>query len=538
MKIKKFVKTTVAFAVLFGFGLFVAREVATLGVEADASGGVIEDSSNVFRAANITQGETEYSSEINAKPGEAIQFMAMVHLGAENTSAEDVRVRVDLDDSKIVANGKYELVAKTYINSSENDVRDSAKVVVPSNQDLVFIPEHGVIVTSNGNLPSNVSKTPYEWSNPDELFKDGVDLGSVESISTVYISFKAYVSNKTADMTISKEVANVTQADGKWHKSVWADAGDRVRFQIVVKNTGGSELNDVLITDSLPAGLTYIKGSSEYSTPYSNGFKKLADSWITGEGGVSQANLGKLSSGEGYNAIIVFDTRIDEKELEDCVTYTNVAQAKANEYPNWIYGEAAVDVCFEKEEKVTDLEIEKFVKWEDTDDWYESIDKDTHLFDPEELVEYKIVVRNKGNADAHNVTVKDEAPTYISWEKGDGDWDSDNRKIKFDLGTVKAGEEISLDYISKVFDEEDLPFTDRMQKNVATLYEDSDRIDDDHTQVWINGPEIKAAKVEREVKELPEAGADSLGLLLIAVGMVITGWGLRKCSWAWSRKIR
>ena len=533
MKLNRFLKQLIVFLSLFGLGAFIAniaKNECVLKLGTQAADVVIEDSENVFRAANITRSETEYKNDVEAEPGEAIQFMVMAHLGAEGTSADNVKIKVDLQESTVKRSGKYELVSKAKITSSENNVEEEASVVVSSEQDLVFIPEHGVIVTSHGNLPSNVSETPFEVSNPEDLFDEGIELGSIESVSTIYVSFKAYVSNRTADMSISKQVANASQPDGKWHDSVCADPGDRVRFQIVVRNTGASDLNDVLITDKFPEGISYINGSSEYSTPFSDGFKVLADSWITGKDGVSQANLGKLPPGKDYNAIIVFDARVS-MEIEDCVTYENTAQAKANEYPDWIYDQAEVSVCAE-EEKETDLEIEKFVKWEETDDWYENIDKDEHLFEPGERVEYKIIVKNNGNADAHNVRVVDEVADYISWENGDGDWDSEERKIRFDLGTVKAGEEVRLDYEGKVFDEEDLPYTDREQKNVATLYKDEENIDDDHCQVWIDGPDV-----EGEVTELPKAGGDSLGMLLIAVGMVVTGWGLRRISLAWSGKI-
>ncbi len=47
---------------------------------------------------------------------------------------------------------------------------------------------------------------------------------------------------------------------------------------------------------------------------------------------------------------------------------------------------------------------------------------------------------------------------------------------------------------------------------------------------------VKEVKEVKEVEELPRAGADSLGLVLISVGMAITGLGLRKCALVWSRK--
>jgi len=341
---KKIIKNVVLTGLLLSLGIGLAKICSLVGSPVvRASGIVIEDSTNVYRAANITRGETNYRDDVEASPGEAIQFLIMVHLGAEDTSADDVSVRVNLQDSKIIRpDGKYELVTKTFINSSENSVEDETKISVPSDQELIFIPEHGVIITSHGQLPTEVPETPYTYPDAEELFAGGVTLGDMEAVSTVYISFKAYVSNKTARMTITKEVASVSNPDGAWHEEIGAEPGEQVRFQIVVKNTGASELNDILITDQLPDGLDYVLGSSEYSTPYSDGFKSLADSWITGEGGVSQANLGPLPVGEGYNAIIVFDAKIKEDTASG--SYKNTAQAKANEYPDWIYDQAVVAI--------------------------------------------------------------------------------------------------------------------------------------------------------------------------------------------------
>ncbi len=484
---------------------------------------VIENSTNAYRAANITRGETAYRSEVQADPGEAIQLLVMVHLGTEDTVAGDVAVRVDLNEAKTVrGDGSYELATKAFIASSANSVEDTTTIVVPSDQELVFIPEHGVVITSHGQLPTAVPGTPYTWPNAEELFGDGITLGGMEAVSTVYISFKAYVSNKTARMTITKEVASVSNPDGAWHAEVGAKSGERVRFQIVVKNAGASELNDILITDQLPEGLDYVLGSSRYSTPYSDGFKPLADSWITGEGGVSQANLGRLPVGEGYNAIIVFDARVGESVVSG--SYQNTAQAKANEYPDWIYAQAKVVVPSEGE---TELSIEKFVRWGEASAWYEHIDKETHLFAAGEEVIYRVVVKNTGDTVAKDIQVVDELPNYLSWASGEGYWDEAHWEVTFDFGTMAPGEERDRSYTARVADEGKLPSGDREQENTAVLYVGEERVAEDDARVWINGPDVAAAS---QPEELPKAGADSLALVLISLGMVLTGWGLRKLA--------
>ena len=490
-------KNLIAFTFLFALGVGLSAVWPNFyQPEASAASIVIEDSDNVYRAANITRGETTYRNEVEASPGEAIQFLVMVHLGAENTSAGNVSVKVDLSD----------LTTKTFITSSENNVEDTVKIIVPSDQDLVFIPEHGVVLTTHGNLPSNVPTTPYTWSNPDELFGSGLALGNINSLSAVYISFKAYVSNKTANMAITKEVTSVDNPDGAWHDSINVERGEKVRFQIVVNNTGGSELNDVLITDELPEGLEYAPGSAEYSTPYSGGFKSLADSWMAGH-----ANLGKLLVGEGYNAIIVFDALVKEDAAEG--EHRNTAQAKANEYPDWIYDWAKVSVEVPTPTPTPgepQISIEKKVIWNgpprlgsgEAGSEYDSVEKSVHLYDAGEEVVYKLYVKNSGDAEATGVKVIDYLPAYIR------DLDGKDEKT-FNIGTLGAGEEWSDEYTARVV--KDLPQNDRTQENRAEVTSSNAGSDEDTAFIWINGPEILAADVAAAVsaapaEELPATG--------------------------------
>jgi len=61
---------------------------------------------------------------------------------------------------------------------------------------------------------------------------------------------------------------------------------------------------------------------------------------------------------------------------------------------------------------------------------------------------------------------------------------------------------------------------------VIAVYEENEKVDEDYCWVWINGPEIAGEGVEK----LPEAGgSDTVAIILISMGMVLIGWGIREC---------
>jgi len=351
------------------------------------------------------------------------------------------------------------------------------------------------------------------WSDlyRSDIFVDSDQTGKVQDQVDIAIT-------QCQSLSIEKLVSNTERPD--WKEEVTANLGEYVQYKVKISNPNPLPVTEVRIKDTLPQGLTLKKDSIflEFDDEVMSPNPDNGD--IFDDGYLLSLNLGPFGSEDHPYWDIVYKAKI-----ADCSSGKTKVN-KAEVWTKWMdtISDSATVVVTPCE---ADLSIEKYVRWEDTDDWYEDIEKDEHLFDPGEKVFYKIIVKNTGDADAEDVRVVDELPDYIKWISGEGEWDDDEWKVRFDLGTVKAGEEERLDYTAKVFDEDDLPPTDRELKNVATLYQEDEKIDDDHAQVWINGPEILAAEVEKP-GELPVAGADVIGLVLISLGMVISGWGMKR----------
>lgn len=254
-------------------------------------------------------GVTEWGKETSVKPGDKIQWL----LGTKNIGD------VTLDQVK-------------------------ARDVLPPH--LTVVP--GSVKVYNGNDVSVQNDAP--------LFGGGLILGTYPTGGIKYISFEttakddfegcsvrlrnlAYASSQQTPTEVTDDsVVNITKdnckpeekkPDFKIQKGVRkADStsdfaqdiklnyGDKAEYQIVVTNTGQTELKNVVIKDTLPLGMTYEAGSLKV-----NGASSDAD--LFGAGVVIP------SIAKGAEAKITFVAKLTKAENVSCdlKTYRNVASA-------------------------------------------------------------------------------------------------------------------------------------------------------------------------------------------------------------------
>ena len=114
------------------------------------------------------------------------------------------------------------------------------------------------------------------------------------------------------------------KGDKKFYKKVTTKAGETVRYQIKFKNTGDTTLERVVISDTLDARLTYVKGST---TVLRNGKEqKIESDEITTKGVV----IGDYKAGE--EAIVYFYATVKTSLADDCnaAVIPNKATGKYN----------------------------------------------------------------------------------------------------------------------------------------------------------------------------------------------------------------
>ena len=150
--------------------------------------------------------------------------------------------------------------------------------------------------TLSDNLVSTGVKLGY-----DKL--DGNMPGCYEYAGYVTLQVKPVFENTS----IMKQVRK--QGEKDWKESVDAKVGDTVEYQIHYKNLNASKVENVMIKDSLPTNMEYIKGTTKlYRSDLRDGAVNNEDSLLTNGVNIGNYNL----RGDGF---IRFLAKVVDKNL-------------------------------------------------------------------------------------------------------------------------------------------------------------------------------------------------------------------------------
>lgn len=147
--------------------------------------------------------------------------------------------------------------------------------------------------------------------------------------------------------TMSKLVSK--HGENKWVESYAAKPGETVDFLIQYKNTGSVRQDNVTFRDTLPAGMSYVNGSTIFGNAKNPSGVKATDD-ITGKG----INVGSYAP--GANAWAIFSAKVTENsKLPVCGTNKLVNKAKVTTGGGSIEDTANVTVPKECEETPPEL---------------------------------------------------------------------------------------------------------------------------------------------------------------------------------------
>ncbi|PIE71573.1 MAG: hypothetical protein CSA22_01735 [Deltaproteobacteria bacterium] len=323
----------------------------------------------------------------------------------------------------------------------------------PAVNGVVFtdtIPEHtaydpGSLTTTRG--------TADDSGNPDL----SVSVGAMGTGETVTITFRVIVANGTPEGTVIRNQGSVdsddtvpepTDADGDdtngdqptdipvggtpagadlyaWkivELTTDADAsgtitpGDTLRYWIQLQNTGDTELSGVSLSDTIPAGLTYVAGSEETSDPSST-------LTITGDA----VSLTNMTLPVGASGVIWFDVTVDGPPLyntdadPDTETFVNQGTANSDQTDpvltdaNGDPSDGTQPTTFTAVDgsAAGSPEIDLQKRW--------SLSSDVNgngVVNPGDSIAYTLTLTNTGSADAQNVRLSDPVPVNTTMVPG------------------------------------------------------------------------------------------------------------------------
>ncbi len=196
-------------------------------------------------------------------------------------------------------------------------------------------------------------------------------------------------------LAVDKLVRNLTTG-GTFRDSISASNGDRVEFEITVRNTGSSRLNNVRLRDTLPSGLRLVSDSIEI-----DGDEVDSDS-------LTNIDLDTIAGRE--EKVVTLTAIVDRGSSSSCSTRSlqNIARASASNSSS-DQDDATVTVGCVSGSNVN-LQFSKRA-WNDT----KNADATTITASREDFITYTLVVRNTGNSTANDFVITDDLSGVLSY---------------------------------------------------------------------------------------------------------------------------
>ena len=234
---------------------------------------------------DVTAG-TKLKSTATLTPGHEYMVQVYVHNNAAsnlNASgvgiAKDVMVRAALPASVNGSDTVDGFVAAS--NAKPKNVYDSATLKSQGKVDLQFVSGSAMLHTNRQQtkLSDKVITTGVKVGDKD---LSGSWRGCLDFAGAVTFNIKVKEQPK-ASFEMTKQVRKHSTTSGGWLESYAAKPGEVVDFVITYKNTGAVTQENVVVKDALPAGLSYVAGSSVLANGSNPNGKPVSDN-ITKDG--------------------------------------------------------------------------------------------------------------------------------------------------------------------------------------------------------------------------------------------------------------
>ncbi len=269
-----------------------------------------------------------YGDNVNLTPGKEYEVSvfyhnnAATHLNAADKNyvgiALNTKMRVQMP-ATVKAGEKARVTGFVGAsNAQPAEVWDEAYGAASSDLSLNFVPGSAKIHTKGAINGQTVNDTLFSTGAPLGYSAfDGKVPGCNDFEGWVVFKVKATAPNFSVEKTVSKVGANA------FSKSTSVNAGDTVDYKIQYKNTGSVDQKNVVIKDQLPAGVTYVAGTSKMYASSTNGqWAAISDNVITNAG----VNIGSYVP--NGNAYVTFKAKItDADKLPKCGINTLVNTA-------------------------------------------------------------------------------------------------------------------------------------------------------------------------------------------------------------------
>jgi uncharacterized repeat protein (TIGR01451 family)/LPXTG-motif cell wall-anchored protein len=261
---------------------------------------------------------------MSVQPGKDYTVRMYVHNNAAsnlNLVAENVTAKFNL----ATTTGKS-IDVQGFINSSNatpQEVYDHATFSSANDFNLAYVSgslkyENNFFGANGVALPESIFTSTGAKLGYDKL--DGRIPGCFQYAGYVTFTVKPQFA-PVSEFTMSKLVSK--HGDNKWVKNYAAQPGETVDYLIQYKNIGQAQQDAVTVRDTLPAGMSYVNGSTVFGNARYPSGTPASDNVANGTG----INVGSYLA--GANAWVIFNAKItDNDNLPTCGNNTLINTGK------------------------------------------------------------------------------------------------------------------------------------------------------------------------------------------------------------------
>lgn len=384
----------------------------------------------------FSQNEADWQNGLHLDAGQQGVALMYIHNGAANnldpeqTTARDVKITTRAETGP----GSSHKISVTFSGSNTNTVNKSFTIYTPENARLEVIPNSGFMYNYLGQLildqqNLNLGNSTYNLGDLDACFE-----------YSVFLSFKFKVVADTppstqTNLSVQKLVSNTTAGTG-FTDQVSANKGEKLKYQIKVKNTGNVVAKDVQVTDNGASGITIDSTSVNIS-----GASQLFQGIIPGT-----ILLGDLQPGQ--EVVITYTATATSN---NCATVNNTATVVATNATT-VSDTASVNIhCEQTTPKQITINKQVRKSGESSTNFVESVSAKAG-----DSVRFRVTVTNTSNTKVDNVRMTDVIPSGLKFADNvtvngsHGNIDFSNNTLTINLGSLERGESRVIEFSSDV----------------------------------------------------------------------------------------
>jgi len=230
-----------------------------------------------LKVANVTQGDVTWANSNVASPNETVKFLLTIR-NTTSQGLENTILKISLPAGIFYVPGSTYAYSKTGKYLQPDGITTSGinmgRLAADITQYLTITAR--ISENASGNLTASATAKA-----------DGANLVSASAV--INITGVTPPPDLGQDLSITAKLANVSRGDFNWEDIVTASPTQDLKLLLSLRNNSVSSVENTILHVTLPAGLTYIPGST---FAYGASGKYLQPDGITTTG----INMGRLAS--------------------------------------------------------------------------------------------------------------------------------------------------------------------------------------------------------------------------------------------------